>query len=329
MDSMRNTIPHRVAVVAIGGNSLVKEDGPPNMIQQWATVRETARSIADLLESSWTVVVTHGNGPQVGYNLRRNELASPEVYPLSFDLLVAQTQGAIGYMLQQTIQNELLQRRLNRQCVTILTQTLVDPADPAFHNPTKPIGSFLNQVQAHQFELEGWKVIQDAGRGWRRVVASPEPLAIVEQAAIEQAVAQGWLVIAVGGGGVPVVHNADGELRSVYAVVDKDRASALLAARLHADLLLISTGVEKVAIHYRQPNQRNLDQITLAEARRYQAEGHFAAGSMGPKIEACIRFLTESTNPAASALITDPASLQRALQGLTGTRIVQDPAPRI
>jgi carbamate kinase len=183
----------------------------------------------------------------------------------------------------------------------------------------------LNQVQAHQFELEGWKVIQDAGRGWRRVVASPEPLAIVEQAAIEQAVAQGWLVIAVGGGGVPVVYNDNGELRSVYAVVDKDRASALLAARLHADLLLISTGVEKVAIHYRQPNQRNLDQITLAEAQRYQAEGHFAAGSMGPKIEACIRFLEQSTNPAATALITDPANLQRALQGATGTRIVQNP----
>lgn len=320
---MSNTITNRVAVVAIGGNSLIKEDSPPSMIQQWATVRETARSIVDLIATGWTVVVTHGNGPQVGYNLRRNELASPEVYPLSFDLLVAHTQGAIGYMLQQTIQNELGQRHIYRPCVTILTQTLVDAADPAFHNPTKPIGGFLNQVQAHQFEVEGWKVIQDAGRGWRRVVASPEPLAIVEQAAIDQAVAQGWVVVAVGGGGVPVVRNDEGELRSVYAVVDKDRASSLLAARLQADLLLISTGVAQVAIHYRQPNQRNLDQITLTEARRYYAEGHFAAGSMGPKIEACIRFLEKNPNPHAYALITNPENLQCALQGATGTRIVQ------
>lgn len=313
----------RVAVVAIGGNALVKDDRQPNMVQQWDTVRETARSIVDLVAADWTVVVTHGNGPQVGYNLRRNELASPEVYPLSFDLLVAHTQGAIGYMLQQTIQNELLQRHITRPCVTILTQVRVEPDDPAFQRPTKPIGSFLNQVQAHQFELEGWQVIQDAGRGWRRVVASPEPVAIVEQAAIEQAVALGWIVIAVGGGGVPVVSNARGELRSVYAVVDKDRASALLASHMDSDLLLISTGVEKVALHFGQPNQRNLDQITLAEAQRYLAEGHFAVGSMKPKIEACIRFLEGSTKPNAAALITNPENLQRALVGATGTRLVK------
>lgn len=311
----------RIAVVAIGGNALLRDDLQPDIIYQWETVRKLAAYIADMVESGWTVVITHGNGPQVGYNLRRNELASPEVYPLSFDLLVAHTQGAIGFSLQQTLQNEFTQRGINRPCVAMVTQVLVDASDPAFQKPTKPIGGFMNQLRAHQLEEEGWNVVFDSGRGWRRVVASPEPLEIVEESAIRQAVGLGWVVICVGGGGVPVVRNSKGELRSVNAVIDKDRASALLANRIGADLLLISTGVEKVAVSFGQPNQQFLASMTVAEAERHLADGQFPPGSMGPKIEACLRFLRESRNPIACALITNPPNLARALRGETGTRI--------
>lgn len=313
----------KIAVVAIGGNALLRDDLQPDIIHQWEIVRTLAGYIADMVEDGWTIVVTHGNGPQVGYNLRRNELASPEVYPLSFDLLVAHTQGAIGFSLQQTLQNEFLRRKINRPCVAMLTQVLVDADDPAFAKPTKPIGGFLNQLRAHALEDEGWKVIFDAGRGWRRVIASPEPLEIVEESAIRQAVALGWVVICVGGGGVPVVRNRSGELRSVNAVIDKDRASALLASRINADLLLISTGVEKVAINYGKAEQRWLNSMTVAEAEQYMAEGQFPPGSMGPKIEACLRFVKSSQNPEAVALITDPPNLAKGLRSETGTRIVR------
>ena len=211
-------------------------------------------------------------------------------------------------------------RGIDRQCVTLVTQTRVDGDDPAFHNPTKPIGSFLDEASARKFEADGWQVVEDAGRGWRRVVASPEPVEIIEERAIAQAVNLGWIVVAVGGGGIPVVRNHKGELRSVYAVIDKDRASSLLASAIDVELFLISTGVEQVAINFGKPNQVNLSQITLAEARQYMAEGHFAPGSMKPKIEACIRFLERSSKPDAAALITDPPNLGRALRGETGTR---------
>ncbi len=313
-----------VAVVAIGGNSLILDNSQPDTVHQWDAVRQTAAQIAAMIEAGWTVVVTHGNGPQVGFILRRNELAESEVHTTPLDLIVADTQGSIGFMLQQALNNEFFQRKIARQCITIVTQTRVDAEDPAFQKPTKPIGSFLSEAKAREFESQGWQVVEDAGRGWRRVVASPEPLEIVEEAAIAQAVSMGWIVVAVGGGGVPVVRNSKGELRSVYAVIDKDRASSLLASSIDADLFLISTGVEQVAINFGKPDQQNLSTMTLSEAKRYLAEGHFAPGSMKPKIEACIRYIERSKKPGATALITNPENLARALRGDTGTRIMRD-----
>lgn len=313
-----------LAVVAIGGNSLIADSKHPEVTHQWDAVRETATHIANLIESGWNTVITHGNGPQVGFILRRNELAMQEVHSTPIDLIVADTQGAIGYMLQQALNNEFFQRKLPRQCVTLITQTRVERDDPAFQKPTKPIGSFLDEATARRFEAEGWQVVEDAGRGWRRVIASPQPVEIMEEAAIAEAVAAGWIVIAMGGGGIPVTRNSKGELRGIPAVIDKDLGSSLLACRIHADLFLISTGVEQVALNFGKPNQCNLAQMTIREAQHYMDEGHFAPGSMKPKIEACIRFLQQSQNSDACALITNPENLGRALAGETGTLIVRD-----
>jgi carbamate kinase len=312
-----------LAVIAIGGNSLITDNQRPDVPHQWDAVRETAIHIAELIQGGWRVVVTHGNGPQVGFILRRNELAEREVHTTPMDLIVADTQGSIGYMLQQALNNEFFQRKLAQHCVTLITQTQVDPNDPAFLRPSKPIGGFLDEAAARRFEAEGWQVVEDAGRGWRRVIASPQPVEIVEEAAIAEAVARGWTVIAVGGGGIPVTRNSKGELRGIPAVIDKDLASSFLASRIRADLFLISTGVEQVALNFGKPDQRALAQMTLTEAQRYMAEGHFAPGSMKPKIEACVRFVTQSQKPDAYALITNPQNLGRALMGITGTRIVR------
>ena len=312
----------KYGVVAIGGNSLIADSNRPEIVHQWDAVQETTGQIADMLESGWQgVVITHGNGPQVGFILRRNELALGEVHTIPFSLVVADTQGSIGFMLQQALNNEFRQRRILRETTTIITQTRVDENDPAFANPSKPIGSFLDEETARTFESRGWHVMEDAGRGWRRVVSSPKPIEIVEIEAVRQAVEMGWVVVACGGGGIPVVRNAEDELRGVSAVIDKDIASSLLAVELGADLFLISTGVEKVALHFGKPEQVDLGQITVAEAKRYRAEGHFAAGSMQPKIDACIEFLENSRNPHARCLITNPQNLQRALAGETGTKI--------
>ena len=312
-----------LAVIAIGGNSLIVNNKQPEVPHQWDAVRETATHIANLIESGWDTVITHGNGPQVGFILRRNELALGEVHTTPIDLIVADTQGSIGYMLQQALNNEFFQRRLPRQCVTLITQTRVESDDPAFQKPTKPIGGFLDEAAAHRFEAEGWQVVEDSGRGWRRLIASPQPVEIVEEAAIAEAVAAGWIVIATGGGGIPVTRNSKGELRGIAAVVDKDLASSLLASRIRADLFLISTGVEQVALNFGKPNQCNLARMTISEAQHYMDEGHFAPGSMKPKIEACIRFLHQSQNPDAYALITNPENLGRALRGETGTWVVR------
>lgn len=313
-----------LAVIAIGGNSLIKDNSQPEVAHQWDAVRETTGHIARMIEAGWRTVITHGNGPQVGFILRRNELAAGEVHTTPLSLIVADTQGAIGYMLQQGLNNEFFQRGIHKQTFTIVTQVRVDENDPAFENPTKPIGGFLDEATARVFERTGWRVVEDAGRGWRRVIASPQPVEIVELAAIRQAVDLGWIVVACGGGGIPVVRNHKGELRGVSAVIDKDRASGLLARHLAAELFLISTGVEQVAIHFGKPNQQNISSMTVAEARRYRDEGHFAAGSMRPKIDACIDFLQQSENPDAWCLITDPENLERALAGETGTRIVRE-----
>ncbi|RME61946.1 MAG: carbamate kinase [Caldilineae bacterium] len=312
-----------LAVVAIGGNSLIKDKNHPEVAHQWDAVRETTGHIAQMIERGWRTVITHGNGPQVGFILRRNELAAHEVHTTPFSLIVADTQGSIGYMLQQALNNEFFGHHIPRQCITLITQVRVEADDPAFENPTKPIGGFLSEEMARQFEKVGWQVIEDAGRGWRRVVPSPRPVEIIEVKAIQQAVDLGWIVVACGGGGIPVVRNPQGELRGVSAVIDKDLASSLLAQRLDADLFLISTGVEKVAINFGKPNQQDLDVLTMEEASHYREEGHFAPGSMLPKIDACIDFLNHSSNPNAYCLITSPEHLVRALEGKTGTRIVR------
>lgn len=315
--------PSPLAVIAIGGNSLIADDKHPDVAHQWDAVRETTGHIARMVEQGWRTVITHGNGPQVGFILRRNELAAHEVHTTPLSLIVADTQGSIGYMLQQALNNEFFQRNIPKQAITVVTQVRVDGNDPAFQNPTKPIGGFLDEATARVFENTGWRVVEDAGRGWRRVIASPLPIEIVELTAIRQAIELGWIVVACGGGGIPVVRNAAGELRGVSAVIDKDRASSLLARQLGAELFLISTGVEQVALNFGKPSQQSIASMTVARARRYREEGHFAAGSMRPKIDACIEFLEGSENPDAWCLITDPANLERALAGETGTRIVK------
>lgn len=308
------------AVIAIGGNSLIQDSHKPDVEYQWEAVRQTCVHIAHMVQQGWRVVITHGNGPQVGFILRRAELAAPEVHSVPLDIIVADTQGSIGYMLQQAMRNSLLKLNIDKPVLSLVTQTLVDKDDPAFQKPNKPIGGFLSEADARRFEVQGWTVVEDAGRGWRRVVASPQPLEIIELNIIKQAVDNDWLVVAVGGGGIPVIRKEDGDLRGVYAVIDKDRASSLLASQLDVDLFIISTGVERVALNFNKPNQRLLDQMTLSEAKQYMREGHFAPGSMLPKIEAVVNFLERG---GKAALITDFPNLERALQGESGTRVVQ------
>lgn len=309
----------KLAVVAIGGNSLIQDPKQPDVEHQWAAVRETCKHIAAMVAEGWAVVITHGNGPQVGFILRRSELAASEVHTVPLDLIGADTQGSIGYMLQQSLDNALRQQGINRTITTIVTQVQVDPNDSAFDEPTKPIGAFMDADESVRFEAEGWSVVEDSGRGWRRVVPSPQPIAIHEINAIRMLIVNDYIVIAVGGGGIPVMRDDEGNLKGVYAVIDKDRASSLLALSLRADLFVISTGVEKVALNFRQPDERLLDSMTLREARQYMTEGHFAPGSMLPKVEAAVNFVG---NGGPLAVITDPPNLARALRGETGTRIV-------
>jgi carbamate kinase len=317
-----STPTSRTAVVAVGGNALILDKQHEDVASQVSAVEQTCKHIADMIERGWNVIVTHGNGPQVGFILRRNELAAGEVHSTPLDVIGADTQGAIGYMIARALDNEFTQRGIKRSVAAVVTQVLVDRNDPGFTNPTKGIGGFTTEDKARQFEKEGWMVKEDAGRGWRRMIASPIPLEIVEQDAIHMLVDAGFIVVGVGGGGIPVIEDEHGMLKGVFAVIDKDRASALLAANVHADLLLISTAVEKVAINFNKPDQQWLDRMTLSEAKQYMAEGHFLSGSMGPKIEAVIAFLEAS--PHGQALITDPPHIVDALAGRTGTWIVPD-----
>lgn len=312
----------KVAVVAIGGNSLIKDKDHQTVPDQYAAAAETCHHIAGMIEHGWDVVITHGNGPQVGFILRRSELARHELHEVPLDSCGADTQGAIGYMLQRALYNEFRRRGIEKCAATVVTQVLVDRDDPAFRNPTKPIGSFMSEeVARERARAEGWVVREDAGRGWRRVVASPLPRRIIELEAIRTLIEQGFAVIAVGGGGIPVIEDENGDLVGVEAVIDKDYASSLLARSIQADLFLISTAVEKVALNYGRPEQRWLDRMTLDEARKYYQEGHFPAGSMGPKIRAIIEYLEAG---GKQAIITNPENLERALRGETGTHIFPD-----
>jgi carbamate kinase len=312
----------KLAVVAIGGNSLIKDEAHKTVPDQFAAVRETAVHITAMIAQGWNVVVTHGNGPQVGFILLRSEYASKVLHTVPLDSCGADTQGAIGYMIQQALHNEFLRRDILRQCVTVISQVLVDRDDPALKHPSKPIGSFYSASEARsKMSQEGWTMIEDAGRGWRRVVPSPLPRQIIECDAIETLIKNNFIVVAAGGGGVPVVRDDAGNLTGIEGVIDKDLASSLLASKLKADLLLISTAVEKVSLNFKQPGQRDLDSMTLGEARRYSQEGHFARGSMGPKIQAVINYLERG---GEAALITMPETIGKALSGQTGTWIRRD-----
>ena len=317
----------RSAVIAIGGNALIRDGQRGTIAEQFENAVETAGHIASLVADGWRVVVTHGNGPQVGFILLRSELVgdSSPIPRLSLDMSVADSQGGIGHILGNALLNELGGRGIRDQVACVLTHVVVDERDPAFTDPTKPIGPAYSAEEAEtKRTVEGWSMVEDSGRGFRRVVPSPHPLRIVETEQIRALVQAGFVVIAAGGGGIPVVETDPAGYRGVEAVIDKDLASALLAASLGIPLLVLSTGVERVAIHFRQPDERLLDRLTVSEASRYLEEGEFPRGSMGPKVEAAITFLEHG---GSEVLITSPSSLERAFAGESGTRIVADLTP--
>ena len=314
----------KLAVVAIGGNSLIKDAKNVSVEDQYLAAKETTLHIADMIEAGWNVAIGHGNGPQVGFILRRSEIAHKMegMHEVPLEVCGADSQGAIGYALQQNLQNELKRRGIKKSVATVVTQVLVDKNDTAFEHPTKPIGGFMDESDAKQRESDlGWSVVEDSGRGWRRVVASPIPQDVVELASVKELLKAGHTVITVGGGGIPVIEE-DGDLKGIAAVIDKDFASSLLAREINADLFLISTAVEKVALNFGKPNEKWLDKITLSEAKAYLADGiHFAKGSMAPKIQAIIWYLEAG---GKQALITNPENIGRALKGETGTWILPD-----
>ncbi|MCK4340348.1 MAG: carbamate kinase [Phycisphaerae bacterium] len=310
----------QLIVLAIGGNALIVDAKHKSVPDQYARCLETCRHIVGLLEQGYRIAITHGNGPQVGYILRRSELASHELHIVPLDSCGADTQGAIGYQIQKAMYSCMQGWERRIPVATVVTQVRVDADDPAFQNPSKPIGSFLDEeTAAARREQDGWHVVEDAGRGFRRVVPSPRPCEIIEIEAIRRLLDDDFVVVAVGGGGIPVIQEADGSLTGAEAVIDKDLASSLLARDVGADMLLISTAVEKVCLNFGKPNQQTLDEMTVAEAKRYLQEGHFAPGSMRPKIEAAVEFVAAG---GKTALITDPPNLIRAVAGQTGTRIV-------
>jgi carbamate kinase len=313
----------KLAVVAIGGNALINDDKHVTVEDQQIALRETSMHLADMIEAGWDLAIGHGNGPQVGFILRRSEIAAKEgMHEVPLDVCGADSQGAIGYELQQALRNEFFKRGIDKKVATIVTQVRVDQDDSAFQKPAKPIGSFMDETEARRRKEDmNWSVVEDAGRGWRRVVASPMPQEIIEIDSVQLLLNAGQVVITVGGGGIPVVDRGDGELVGTAAVIDKDFASSLLAQTINADLLLIATAVEKVAIHFGKPEQKWLDKMTVAEARKFLKEGtHFAKGSMAPKIQAAIWYLE---NGGREALITNPENIGRALKRETGTWIVQ------
>jgi len=312
---------NRTAVVAFGGNALVTDAKHQSISQQYETVSRTVPHLIDLIEQGWRLVVSHGNGPQVGFILRRSELSQEEVDPVPVDYAVADTQGAIGYMFVKALTNELTRRGLKRPVVALVTQSVVDLKDPAFRNPTKPIGSFLTEARARALaQSQGWTIQEDAGRGWRRTVASPRPQRILETEVIRTLLDGGVVVVASGGGGIPVALQPDGTIVGVEAVVDKDLASSLLARDLGADLLLIPTAVPRVAIRFGTPEQRWLDTITVEEARAFIESGEFGAGSMEPKVAAVADFVASTRG--AVGIIGAAEQMRAILEGKSGTRIV-------
>ncbi|MDH3902250.1 MAG: carbamate kinase [Xanthomonadales bacterium] len=309
-----------LVVIAVGGNSLIKDDQHRTVLDQYNAVGETARHIVPIVSEGYRVVVTHGNGPQVGFILLRSDLAREILHQVPLASCVADTQGAIGYQVAQTLQNELLRTGIDKDVAAVVTQVVVDADDPGFERPDKPIGPFMTADDAARHASEdGWIVGEDAGRGWRRLVAAPAPREIVELNSIRTLLDNGTLVVAVGGGGVPVVRLADGSLTGRDAVIDKDAASSLLASELGASVLIKSTSVDKVALNFGTPQQQDIDHMTASECRRYLDQGHFAPGSMQPKIEAALAFLEQG---GERVIITQPHHLEEALHGIYGTHIV-------
>jgi len=309
----------KVAVVAVGGNSLIQDENHKSVADQYRAACNTMVHVADMIQAGWDVVVTHGNGPQVGFILLRSELARHQIHEVPLDSCGADSQGAIGYNFQMALGNEFRKRGINKQAVTVVTQVLVDRNDPSFQKPTKPIGSFYSEAEAKERKAkDGWDIMEDAGRGWRRVVASPLPIEIIEEDSIKSLINAGFVVIAVGGGGIPVIRNAEGELQGAAAVIDKDYASALLASRIKADAFIISTAVEKAYINYGKPEQKGLDKVNTDELSKYIAEGHFKPGSMLPKCKAVLSFIKGG---GKHAIITNPENLARAVKGETGTHV--------
>jgi carbamate kinase len=308
----------RSVLIAVGGNSLIRAGEKGTIDEQLANTRRTAEAIVALLQEGHRLVITHGNGPQVGAALLRSERASDQVYGQSLDVCDATTQGEIGYLLQQSLRNALDAAGMAIPVVTVLTQVIVCKDDPAMQHPTKPIGPFYSRgVAEERARTLGWQVVEDAARGYRRVVPSPEPRELVEEPVIRTLLGQGVLVIAAGGGGIPVIRTAEG-LRGVEAVIDKDRASALLASRLGVDCFVISTDADRVYLDYRRPTQRALDRVTADQMEEYQRAGQFPPGNMGPKIESALRFLRAG---GREVIITSYERIPAALRGEAGTTI--------
>jgi carbamate kinase len=311
----------RLAVLAMGGNSLIKDKNHIALSFQYEAVKETAKYIAELVADGIRLVITHGNGPQVGFLYRRGELARHELPLIPLDICGADTQGAIGYMIEKALLNEFWRKGITKKVTTVVTQTIIDKDDRSFKDPIKPIGSFMSEEEALANKRGfGWEVAEDAGRGYRRVVPSPIPKKIIELDAIELLVQSGYIVIAAGGGGIPVIMNEQGEIEGVEAVIDKDLGSSFMARGLGADTLIISTAVDAVYLNFGQEEQRPLKHVVLSEIKRYAKEGHFKPGSMKPKIEAVIQFLE---NGGEKAIITSPENLLRAVKGKAGTTITK------
>jgi carbamate kinase len=308
----------KTIVVALGGNAIIEEGTEGTIEQQFANTRKSLSAIVGMVGEGHKVVLTHGNGPQVGVHLIQNEAASTQVPPSPLNVIVADTQGSMGYMIAQCLSNALVKEGVKKEVVTVVTQVEVDPADPSMLNPTKYVGPFYRAEQVEALRQRGWIIKEDPGRGFRRVVPSPIPLDVVEKATIKDLIDDGKVVVAVGGGGVPVKRDSDGTLTGVDAVIDKDRASALLANLIDADELIILTGVDKVAINYRKPDQKFFDHLTVAECEKYMAEGQFPKGSMGPKIEAACDFIKRG---GAKVIITSMENATLAVEGKAGTVI--------
>jgi len=315
---------NKTAVLALGGNAIIKAGEKGTIGQQFANTRDSLGGVVELISQGYKLAITHGNGPQVGNLLRQQEAGEKEgIAPLPLGVLNAATEGTMGYMIEQSLQNKLLLSGIDKQVITIISQVVVDKNDPSMLNPTKYVGStYYSEEQASQLKHElGWTLREDAGKGWRRVVPSPYPTRIIPAATIKELVERGEIVIAVGGGGIPIYIEENGTYEGVDAVIDKDYASMLLALNIEAGLFVILTGVDKVAVDYGKPTQRDLDRVTVSEARRYYEEGQFPAGSMGPKILAAIDFLSRG---GSEVLITSIDRIVDAFAGKTGTRIVKD-----